>query len=140
VVFGLMMALAHFVVHSPEAVKALAIASVAAIVPLMPIILSRMEYRLNARSLEQRPVRVQQPAEFETLFELDQLDHVQPSSHGFKFFKPLGEGTGARRFFRRHLSDSYSGEVHVEKQDLDTVLGLLAQHGVRGTGQVDRTS
>ena len=98
--------------------------------PLVPLLVSRVEYRLSAEALEWRPVRSQQPAEFEVLFELAELDYVKPHSHGFKFFKHLGEASGMRRFFRKHLSDRFSGEVHVEKQDLNTVLGVLAQQGV----------
>ena len=47
-VFVGFMALAHLVFHSAEAVKALALTAIGALVTLVPTVLARTEYRLTA--------------------------------------------------------------------------------------------
>ena len=54
-VFVVFILVAYFVLHSMTAVKALAMAAVASIIPLVPAVISRVEYRLNERVLERRP-------------------------------------------------------------------------------------
>ena len=130
VVFVAMIALAYFVVHSLTAVKALAMTAVAAIVPLVPTVLMRVEYRLTGETLDRRPVDSEKPRALEELVRLDQLSHIVPMRHGFKFYKNLKEPNPLRRFWKLHVSDKYSGEVHVEKQDQRRVSELLAQHGI----------
>ncbi len=45
--------------------------------------------------------------------------------HGFKYYKTLNEASPIRRFWKAHFSDQFSGEVHVEKQDLERVLEIV---------------
>lgn len=132
-IFVAMMALAYFVVHSTMAVKSLAIAAVAAIVPLVPAVLTRIEYRLTERKLEKRPLADTKPKPFESVFRFVELDHAVPVRRGFKYFKVLDEPNPIRRFWKAHVLDGFSGEVHVEAADLQRVLGLLAEYGVRTT-------
>jgi hypothetical protein len=58
----------------------------------------------------------------------NRVERFQPTKYGFKFFKPLGQGSAGRRFWRRHLSDSCSGEFQVEKADRTEVGRLLDAH------------
>jgi hypothetical protein len=122
--------IAHFVVHSPTAVKALLLASVGAIVPLVPTVLSRLEFRLHARHLERRPVNEKDPKEFATVFTVGELSHIVPTRHGFKFYRPIDVASPFRRFWKLHTSDRYSGEVQVEPADRESVLGALTELGV----------
>jgi len=129
-VFGALMVPSYFVLHSTTAVKALALAAVASIVPLIPAVVSRVEYRLTARGFEHRPLGKKEPGEFKSVFQLDELSHVVPMRHGFKFYKPLNESNPFRRFWKAHVSDAFSGEVHVETVDRERVLDELAQRGI----------
>jgi len=129
-VFVVFMALSFFVLHSMMAVKALAMAAVASMVPLVPVVTSRIEYRLNVRVLERRPQTDKKPKEFETVFQTDELSYVVPMRHGFKFYRLLNESNPFLRFWKVHVSDAYSGEVHVEKADQERVFELMAQHGI----------
>jgi hypothetical protein len=129
-VFVAMMAFAHLVVHSSAAVKSLALAAIGAIVPLIPGVLGRVEYRLTERLLERRKPSKEAPAELETVFELEELSHVKPIRHGFKYYKQLDEESALRRFWKLRISDGYSGEVHVDRQDLQAVLDTLSRLGV----------
>jgi len=129
-VFVVFILVAYFVLHSMTAVKALAMAAVASIVPLMPAVLKRDEYRITGRGLERRPQTNKQPKEFETVFQADELSHFVPIRSGFKFYRPLDESNLLRRFWKLHVSDRYSGEVQVEKADRERVLGVLSDLGV----------
>jgi uncharacterized MnhB-related membrane protein len=129
-VFAAFMLLAHFVVHSSDAVVALATAAVGAVVPLVPAVLARSEYRLTREGLDRRPVTRDVPKPFTRRFDADGLSHVVATSHGFKFYLPVNTTRPVRAFWRRHLCDAYSGEVHVEAADRERVLGALARLGV----------
>ncbi len=130
-VFVATMALAYFVAHSMTAVKALAMTAVVAIVPLVPTVLMRVEYRLTERTIDRRPVDKEKPKNFEEVVRLDQLSHIVPVKHGFKFYKHLEEPSPLRRFWKLHVSDQYSGEVHMELADQERVLEALSQQGIR---------
>ncbi len=129
-IFVVMMGFAYFVAHSMTAVKALAMTAVVAIVPLVPTVLMRVEYRLAERALERRPVDKEKPKIFEEVFQLDQLSHIVPMKHGFKFYKHLEEPSPLRRFWKLHVSNEYSGEVHVEAVDRESVLENLDRRGI----------
>ena len=129
-VFVAFMVLSYFVFHSMTAVKALAMTAVGSVVALVPGVTSQVEYRLTDLELERRPLNKKDPKEFESVFQMDQLSHVVPMRHGFKFYLPLSESSPVRRFWKAHVSDAYSGEVHVETSDREKVLDLLAQHGI----------
>ena len=125
-----MMLFSYFVVHSMAAVKALAITAVASMVPLVPAVLSRVEYRITGQGLDRRSVNKEQPREFENVFELDQLSYVVPMRHGFEFYRPLNESNPLLRFWKAHVSDAYSGEVHVERADRERVVEILDRYGI----------
>ena len=129
-VFAIFCAVAYFVVHSTEAVKALVVAAVAALGATVPGVMEKIEYRLGASGIEKRTVRTNEPREFESVFRWDELSHVSPMRHGFKYSKTMTETNALRRFWNTHLSDRFSGEVHVEKNDLKRVLEIVERQGV----------
>lgn len=126
-VFGAFMALSLFVFHSVEGVKALALGWIGAIVATIPGVVEKLDYRLTASGLEKRTLKTKNPGPFKDVFRWDELDHVIPTRHGFKYFKHLDEPNPLRRFWKAHISDEYSGEVHVEKGRLQGVLLIVEQ-------------
>jgi len=124
-VFAAFMVLAHLVFHSQEAVKALAIAAVGAVAATTPGVLERVEYRLTEFGIERRSLKTKNPGPFKDVFRWNELDHIVPMKHGFKYYKTLSEPNPLRRFWKAHISDRYSGEVHAEASDLDRVLGIV---------------
>jgi hypothetical protein len=129
-VFAAFVALAHFVFQSPEAVKALVLATVAAVGATIPGALEKVEYQPTESGIEKRSLRQKEPGEFACVFRWDELSHVVPTKHGFKFYKTMNETNPFRRFWKLHVSDRFSGEIHVEKQDLGRVLGLVEGQGI----------
>lgn len=129
-VFLACMAVSYFLVHSMTAVKALAIAAVAAVFPLFPSVINKVEYQLTESGLEKRPLNRRTPQEFKSVFLWDQLSHVIPMKHGFKFYKPMNDSNPFRRFWKAHISDAFSGEFHVEVGDRDKVLSIMEHHGI----------
>lgn len=128
-VFAAFAAVAHFVFHSTEAVKALAIAALGAVAATAPGVMERVEYRLTESGVEKRSAR-KSPGPFQEVFRWPELSRVVPTGHGFKYVKVTNESNPLRRFWRRHFSDVCSGEVHVEREDLERVLGLVERHGL----------
>jgi hypothetical protein len=129
-VFAAFMAFSYFVVHSMPAVKALAITAVGAMFPLLPGVINRVEYRLTESGLEKRLLDKKNPRAFEDVFQWDQLSHVHPIKHGFKFYRPINESKAIRRFWKAHISDGYSGEFRVETTDRDDVVDVLTRHHI----------
>ncbi len=129
-VFAAFMVLAYFVFHSPAAVRALAIAAVGAIVATAPAVVDKIEYQLTDLGLDKRTLRTKVPGPFTDVFRWEEVSHVVPMGHGFKYVKLLDETNPLRRFWKMQVSDRYSGEVHVAKHDLDRVLGAVAQRGI----------
>jgi hypothetical protein len=136
-VFIVMIVLSYFVFHSLTGVKALVVAAVGAVVPLFIEVVKRIEYRLTEQGLECRPLDSNESRAFKGIFQLDELSHVVPVRHGFKFYRPLNETNPFRRFWKAHISDQYSGEVHVDKEDQERVLKVLAQHGISSRRSID---
>jgi len=130
-IFLIFIALGYFGFHSMTAVKTLAMTAVASIVPLVPSVLGRVEYRITERRLERRVVNKREPAPFETVFRFDEVSRIVPMRHGFKFHRSLNEPRPFRRFWKAHLSDEYSGEVHVERADREVVFEELAERGFK---------
>jgi len=122
--------IAHFVVHSKEAVIALALASVGAIVPLVPLVSRRIEYRLTPDEIQKRKPEKGESGEFSSIVRLDRLVRIVQVRNGFKFFRQLDEPNPFKRFWKLHLSDAHSGEIHVEKTDRDEVLAAMRDLGV----------
>jgi len=133
-VFAAFIALSIFVFHSLDAVKALLIAAVGAVFATIPGVMEKVEYRMTEVGIEKRASGKKEPGSFEELFRWDELDRIVPTKHGFKYYKIMNETKPLRRFWKAHVSDRFSGEVHVEKADLERV-----QEGVRrcrsGEGQ-----
>lgn len=128
-VFAVFAVVAHFIFHSTEAVKALAIAALGAVAATVPGVMERVEYRLTESGVEKRSER-KSPGAFQEIFRWPELSRVAPTKHGFKYVKATDEPSPLRRFRRRHFSDGCSGEVHVEREDLERVLGSVERQGV----------
>jgi hypothetical protein len=124
-IFAGFMALSIFAFHSREAVKALAIGWIGAVAATVPGVIDKVEYRLTEAGLDKRAHHAKKPVPFKDVFRWDQLDRIVPTKHGFKYFKILNETSSLRRFWRMHISDQFSGEVHAEKSDLVRVLGIV---------------
>lgn len=129
-VFGGLATVSYVALDSMTGVKALVLASVGYIVPLVPMVLSRIEFRLSDRGLDRRPLGKQKPRDFERVFRWHELSHIVPRRFGFKYFKTLDESNPLRRFAKLHFSDAYAGEVQVERADRDRVLAVLSDRGV----------
>jgi hypothetical protein len=133
-VFVAFIALSLFVFHSMSAVKALLAAAVASLVPMVPAVLNRVEYKLTERELTSRRLDPKNPRDYRRVFVLDELSHIVPTRCGFKFFNTLDEPSFLRRFWKTHISDAFSGEVHVAKEDQERVVGVLARQGIAVRG------
>jgi len=133
-VFGAFVAPAHFVFHSPGAVKALFMAAVASIASLAPTILRKVEYRATEAGLARRHLSGKRPQEFEDIFSWNELSHLVPTRLGFKYFKKLAEPNPIVRFLRHHVSGGHSGEIHAEPRDLERIRTMLRERGVRIAG------
>jgi len=129
-VFAAFMVVSFFVFHSTDALKALALAAVGAVAATVPGVMERVEYRLTESGIEKRTLKTKTPREFSGVFRWAEVSHVVPMKHGFRYFKTLNEKSPLRRFWKVHFSDEYSGEVHVEKEDLAQVLEIVARQGI----------
>ena len=129
-VFAAFTALGFFVFHSRDAVKALLFAAVGAVFAALPMVLSKIEYRLTPSGLDKRPLATRKRTPFREVFRWNELTHVARTRHGFTFRKDLDELNPLRRFWKLHVSDRYSGEVHVERADVDRVLEAVEARGV----------
>jgi hypothetical protein len=129
-VFVGFMALAHFVFHSAEGVKALLLTAIGAVVGLIPSVLTRIEYQLTEAGLAKRPLRTKDPKEFKAVFAWDELSHLLPTKSGFKFYKRVETSNPFLRFLKLHLSGDHSGEFHVEPQDRGRVRAMIDRHGI----------
>ena len=130
IVFLVFMALAYFVFESKTAVKALALAAIAGIVPLFPGVISKIEYQANDSGLEARPHGKADDEEFKQLFLWSELDHAKFVGQGFRYTKTFTERSPTKRFVKKQLSDRYSGEIRVEAADQNRVYKLLVERGV----------
>lgn len=138
VVFAAFVAAARFIFHTPEAVKALVMAAVGAVAATIPGVIGKVEYRATTSGVEQRKLDEKKPRQFEEAFRWDELSHIVPMRYGFKYYRTMHETTPVRRFWKLHVCDRFSGEIHLERHDLDRILGLVERQGVaiskRGTG------
>ena len=129
-VFLALIVVTYVVFHSMKGVMALFLGAIGYIVPLVPMILNRLEYRLTEQKIEKRKLDEVKPGEFAAVVEVDHLSHIVPIRYGFKYYKPLEEKNPFRRFWKMHISDGFSGEVRVERADLSRVLDALGRRGV----------
>ncbi len=130
IVFLAFIVVSYFGFHSISAVKTLALTAVGAIVPLIPMLTSRIEYQLTEQKLEFRAVRKKQNKVYKTLFYLDKLSYVVQISTGFKFYLIFNEPNFIKRFWKKHIIDNYSGEVKIEKADLLNIINKLKDYGI----------
>lgn len=126
-VFLAFMAIAWFVFHSGDALRALAATGAGALVALVPGLLARVEYRVDDTGVSRRAVRKRATKEFETLFTWDELDRLVPTRTGYTFYKHVDGSSPIRRFIKRHVMSGYSGRIHVDDGDRSRVRGLLEQ-------------
>ena len=129
-VFAAFAALAFFIFHSTEGVKALLLAAVGAVVATTPAVLSKVEYRLTSSGLGKRPLATRKRTSYRDVFRWDELSDIAPTRRGFTFRTHLDESNALRRFWKRHVSDRYFGEVLVERADLERVLEAIRARGV----------
>jgi hypothetical protein len=135
VVFAAFGLVALLVFHSPAAVKALFLAAIAAIAATIPGVMEKIEYRLTDSGIDRRSLNPKKPDEFQPVFSWDRLSRIVPMKHGFKYFTVMDETRPLRRFWKLHLSDRFSGEVHLETQDRDRILRTVEQHADQVPGQ-----
>ena len=128
--FGAFITVSHFVFHSGDAVKALAIAAFAFIIALLPAILVKIEYRATDAGVEKRSIRAGNPGSYTDAFQWDELSHVVFAKNGFKYFKHMDVRNPILRFLYTQFSDKFSGEIHVEPADWVRVKALLAERDV----------
>ncbi|MBN1551396.1 hypothetical protein JW979_08005 [bacterium] len=124
------MAAAHFIFHSMTGVKALAIGAVGYIVPLFASMMSKTEYQVTTSGLNSRPLNTKNPREFKNVFQWEQLSHIKPIQHGFKYYKQIIVSGAFRRFWKTCISDAFSGEVHVESKDRAAIMNILKERKI----------
>jgi hypothetical protein len=124
-VFAGFAVVAYFILGSTAAVKALLLAAIGVIVPLVPAVVSRLDYRLTADRLERRPRSTAEEKEFETVFDVEDLDRIVPIGSGFKYVTTFDATGPIDRFRKLFLSDCTTGEVQIEEADRKTVLETL---------------
>ena len=124
------MAVAHFVFHSGEAVKALFLTAIGAIAATVPSILTRLEYRIDEGGLHKRPVRKRDPEDFEKVFMWDDVNYVIPTHSGFKYYKHFESTNPLIRFAKLHLLSGVSGEIHVQEADRNPVREAIRKRNI----------
>lgn len=129
-IYIVFIGLAYFVFHSATAAKTLAFTLVGIIVPLVPSILKRIEYKLTGHDLMSRTKTPDDKEEYKPVFALDKLDYIVKIKHGFKFYLSIEEKNSSGRFWKKHISDKYAGEVHVETDDVQKVFDLISELGI----------
>ena len=129
-VFGAFITASHFVFHSADAVKALAIAAFAFIIALLPAILVKIEYRATDAGVEKRSIKAGKPGSYTDAFQWNELHHVVFVKNGFKYFKHMDARGPILRFLYTQFSDKFSGEIHVEPADWGQVEALLVKREV----------
>lgn len=130
IIYFALIAIVYFGFNSRKVVITLAATLAGIILPLLPGVLKRIEYKLTAQTLEQRPLTPENTTEYKEVFKLNQLDHIVKIKHGFKFYLTIDEQKPFKLFWKKHLSDKFSGEVHVESGDIDRVIETVTKHGI----------
>lgn len=130
VVFAAFIVAAQFIFRTPEAVKALVMAAVGAVAATIPGVIGKVEYRATTSGVEQRKLDEKKPGQFEKTFCWSQLSHIVPMRHGFRYYRVMDETHPIRRFWKLHVCGHFSGEIHVERHDLDRILELVERRGI----------
>jgi hypothetical protein len=130
IIFIAFIALAYWGFHSLAAVKTLFFTALAYILSVLPIVFSHLEYRLSAQKLESRQVKKQDPKPYKTLFQLAEVSHLVKSSGSLKYCLNFEEANRFHRFFKKHFSDRYSGEIKLAPKDSEQIIAALKGLGV----------
>jgi hypothetical protein len=120
-IFAGFMAMAHFVFHSPDAVKGLLMTGVGSVASLFASTLIRVEYRLTDEGVSKRQGSGEGERAFKLLFRWEELSHLVATRTGFRY----------------RTQDRRSGELHVEAAELAELRALLGARDVPilGPGQ-----
>lgn len=130
IVFAAFIAAAHFVAHSQETLKALVLVALGAVATTVPGMLMKDEYQATTSGIGRRTLNQKKPRQFEEVFLWDRLSRVVALRRGFKYYVEINEPSPFRRFWKAHLSDRFSGEIHVERPDLERILGVVEGQGI----------
>lgn len=129
-VFAVFMVVSILVFHSMDAVKALVAAAVGGVAATVPGVLEKIEYQLTEAGINKRTVNTKKPGPFKGVFRWEELSRVVPMKHGFKYYKTLSETSPFRRFWKAQICGEFSGEIHVEKEDLERILGIVKRQWI----------
>ncbi|MDX1828667.1 MAG: hypothetical protein R3342_03880 [Lutibacter sp.] len=135
IVFIIIITITYFGFHSLTAVKTLAFTAFGFILSIIPKIFTRIEYRLTPQKLESRIVSKKEQKPYKTLFLLDQLSYIVKIDNGFKFYLVLKEKNLISLFWKKYISDRYSGEVRLEKKDTERIINTLKKYGISIKGK-----
>lgn len=131
IIYIIFIAVVYFVIHSKSAITTLALTLVGIVVPLLPGVLKRTEYKLTSQTLEKRMQTRENTEEYKVVFKMNQLDYIVKIKHGFKFYLTIDEQSPYKRFWKKHISDKFSGEVHVESEDINRIIKKLGECGIK---------
>lgn len=129
-IFLTCLVVAYFIARSKETITALLAAGATALGTTAPSVMNKVVYRATPDTLEKLPPGKKKKQEYVTVFRWDELSHVKPGKHTFKYFKRFEEPNAVKRFWKLHVSDAWSGEFHVEDGNREEVLALLERLGV----------
>lgn len=130
IVFLIFIAIAYFGFHSTNAVQALIYSALGSIVTLLPGVFTFLEYRLSKEKLEYRPIRKKSQKSYKTIFLVKELSHLVKTADGVKYYLKFSENNSIRRFWKKHISDKYSGEVKIPNNDTSKILDTFKNYGV----------
>jgi hypothetical protein len=130
-IFISLIIVSYFVLHSTLTVKALSITAIGTIIPLFFGVITRIKYRLTKHSLEYQSIFKNKSSSFKTVFKLDQQINIKLTRNGFKFYHTLTKSNPLKRFWKTYILAGFSGEVYIEKVDVNRVFDALKKCGVR---------
>lgn len=129
-IFIAFAAISYWGLHSTTAAKTLAFTAIGSIVPLMPLAFARIEYQLSQQKLESRSSIKKTVKPYTELFRLDQVSYIVRIRSGFKYYLTFKEDNKILRFFKKHISDKYAGEIKVEKSDAERIIAEFEKYGI----------
>lgn len=130
IVFIAFIVLAYWGFHSLTAVKTLVFTALAYILSVLPMVFGRVEYQLSTHKLESRQIKKQGSTPYKTLFKLEKVSHLVKSSDSLKYYLNFEEPNQFYRFFKKHFSDRYSGEIKVAPKDSAQIIAAFKGLGV----------
>jgi len=124
------MAFAWFGIHSRHAVRALAMSMFGVVVPLLPAVLVRVEYRLTGAGLERRMPAGGAKSAFRPVFRWDELEGVRAGRSGFGYRLNRGAGDAPADPPSRRRAAGSAGEIPVPADQREAVHGVFAAMGI----------